>query len=276
MAERIFSSRVAGSFYPENPVALRKTLEKMENLATPIPFPPDVLPHGIIVPHAGYMYSGQVALNIYRGIVREWGAWLDDALFVVVAPSHRVGFSGISTLMEDAYQIPGGEVPIDRGAVDAILHEKHAKSYRAAFETEHSLEVQLPFIRRYFPRVKILPLVTGEIAPERLKEVFSFVGKQFRSFFILSSDMSHFLDDGSARRKDSETARAIVSLTPEDLDYESACGRTGIRGFLLMAKEYGWKGIQTEYRNSGEVSGDYSRVVGYGSFLFYEDKNDKE
>ncbi len=276
MAEKLFFPRVAGSFYPENHVDLRKSLEKMEKLAVSMPFPPDVLPHGIIVPHAGYMYSGQVALNIYLGIAREWGVWLEDALFVVVAPSHWVGFSGISVLTEDAYQIPGGRISIDPVAVDAMLRQNHATPYKPAFEKEHALEVQLPFIHRYFPVVKILPLVTGEVASEKLKEIFSFVDKQFRSIFILSSDMSHFLDDDSARRKDRETALSITSLTPENLDSQSACGRTGISGFLLLARENGWKGIQTEYRNSGEVTGDYSRVVGYGSFLFYEDNNDRK
>jgi AmmeMemoRadiSam system protein B len=253
---------VAGVFYPDDPDELAREVRAHLGAAKRHGGP---APRAIIAPHAGYVYSGPVAGSAYarlaplRGRVRR---------VVLIGPSHHVGFEGLAVPSADAFTTPLGPVPLDREAIDALLALPQVRELDAAHAQEHSLEVQLPFLQEVLGEFRLVPLAAGDASAEEVAEVIERFFDEPETLVVVSSDLSHYHDYATARRLDAETSRAICELRPDDLDWESACGRVGVRGLLVVARRHGLAAHALDVRSSGDTAGPRDRVVGYGAYEF--------
>lgn len=252
---------VAGVFYPADPHELRSSIER---LLTAEP-PPDIgiRPTMFIVPHAGYVYSGPIAARAYRMLEAR-----TDAVrrVVVVGPSHFVRFAGLATPGVDALATPLGLVPVDRELTSTAETLAVVAPDPATHAREHSVEVQLPFLQVVLGEFTTLALVTGDVTPEDVADVLDHTISAPGVIGVISSDLSHYLDYDTARRRDAATAEAITDLRPDDLARNDACGRTAVHAALRLAQRRGWSCRQLALGNSGDTAGSLDRVVGYGAF----------
>jgi len=251
----------AGMFYPADSDELRSYVE---DLLTAEPEPDvDVHPAMLIVPHAGYVYSGPFAAGAYRLLQATTHR---PRRVVLVGPSHFERFSGVATPGVDALATPLGLVQVDHelatvaGTFDIVVPAP------VAHAREHSLEVQLPFLQIALDEFTMLPLVTGDVVPEAVADVVDRMLDAPDVVVVISSDLSHYLEYEIARRRDAGTAEAIVELRPYDLAWGDACGRIAVQAGLLVAKRRGWSCRLLTLGNSGDTSGSRDRVVGYGAF----------
>lgn len=240
---------VAGAFYPADPDGLRSDVEGLLAAAEPAPIEGLC---ALVVPHAGYVYSGPVAATAYA--LLEAGAF--DRV-VLIGPSHFVRFDGLATPQAGRWRVPTGDLAIE--AVDGV------RTLAEPFRTEHCLEVQLPFLLATLGSVPVIPLLTGDIDPgEAVEPLDRLVDAD--TLLVVSTDLSHYLPYQAARKVDAETADAIVRQDPSAIGWEAACGRTGLQAALLLADRRRWRTRLLDLRNSGDTAGDRSRVVGYGAF----------
>ena len=234
-------------WYPENQTELNELLEKLIIHSTKH----NKKLHGLIVPHAGYEFSGEIAGKAYSLLN---GKKIDK--IAILAPSHYVGFSGVVSC--NSLSTPLGNVRIlknDFPKSDSILRK------------EHSLDVQLPFIQKLLPQAKILPLVVGELTNIQAEELAKKLSTQ-DLFFIISSDLSHFNKYEKAKELDMDTIELIEDLDLENFNQIDACGKFPLLVLFYLCKLKGWKPKLLEYKNSGDVTGNMSSVVGYASFMF--------
>jgi AmmeMemoRadiSam system protein B len=255
---------VAGFFYPADRAELESALAGyLDAVAAPRGSAPT--PKALIVPHAGYVYSGPVAASGYARIAAQRRA---IRRVVVLGPSHRIPLQGLAASSADAFATPLGAVPLDRDAIDEILDFPQVQIFDAAHRDEHSLEVQLPFLQYLLEDFSLVPLSVGDAAPEDVGEVIERLWDGPETLFVVSSDLSHYYDYETARRLDAATTRAIEALDAAALGPESACGRIPTRGLLVAAKRHRLSVETVDLRNSGDTAGDKRRVVGYGSYVF--------
>jgi AmmeMemoRadiSam system protein B len=250
---------VAGTFYPAEPAALRRTITDLLDAASPPLI--DVTPRMVIVPHAGYVYSGPVAAFAYRLLVAS-----PANRVVLVGPAHFVTFSGMAIPGVDALETPLGGVPIDPALTAAAEADPDVTRNDPAHRDEHSLEVQLPFLQTVLPSFTVLAMLTATVRPERVAEVLDGLLDEENVIAVVSSDLSHYLTYRAARVRDAATIAAIGELRAEDLAWEDACGRTGVQAALLVARRRRWVCRLLDQRNSGDTAGGKSRVVGYAAF----------
>jgi len=252
---------VAGIFYPDDPVRLREMIR--EFLAQVKADGP--VPKAMIVPHAGYVYSGPVAASAYA---RLSGAAGMVRRVVLLGPAHRMGFDGLAAHSAEVFITPLGEVPVDRHSVDSLLDLSQVHVLDEAHQNEHSLEVHLPFLQELLDDFTLVPLAVGEAGPEDVGEVLDRLWGGPETLVVISSDLSHYLDYDTARRRDAATSNAIVNLQPENLHPGDACGYHCIRGLLMEARVKHLMARAVDLRNSGDTSGPRDQVVGYGAYLF--------
>jgi AmmeMemoRadiSam system protein B len=252
---------VDGSFYPSDPNVLRRTVEDLVQKAV-VPAT-RVEPRLLIVPHAGYVYSGPVAATAYR--LLQSGK--SPARLVAVGPSHFVEFAGLATPGSEKLATPLGVIPVDEGLLAVAGEHPDVAPGRTAHAREHSLEVQLPFLQVVLESFALLPLLTGAVEPATVADVLGSVMKAEGVFGIISSDLSHYLDYDTARARDRLTAAAIIEQRAAQLSWGDACGLIGIQAALLLSQREGWECEQLDLRSSGDTAGDRERVVGYGSFV---------
>jgi AmmeMemoRadiSam system protein B len=252
---------VAGMFYSDKPqelaAAVRAFLGQACPPATPTP------PKAIIAPHAGYIYSGPVAGTAYAALATRGK---DIERVVLVGPSHRVAFDGVATSSASAFETPLGPVSLDRDAIATLVKEGLAREFERPHENEHSLEVHLPFIKVVCPDARLVPLLAGDDDWRAVMKALALVWGGDETAVVVSSDLSHYLDHASAQRADSDTARAIERLAAGEIDFEQACGATGINAVLALATEKKLACTTLDLRNSGDTAGPRERVVGYGAF----------
>jgi AmmeMemoRadiSam system protein B len=251
---------VAGSFYPANPPQLQDLLQHF--LAEPAQdFP---LPKAIIVPHAGYLYSGAIAASAYKRL--KVGR---DTIkrVVLLGPSHRVGFKGIAVSHAEFFQTPLGNVPLDLAAIENLLPFPFVEYIDEAHYLEHSLEVQLPFLQTVLQAFHLIPLVVGDASAEQVAQVLDLFYGAADTLIVISSDLSHYHDYATAQHIDRKTSAKIENLHYEHLEPESACGRIPISGLLALAREKSLTIKNIDLRNSGDTAGDKERVVGYGAYI---------
>jgi AmmeMemoRadiSam system protein B len=222
-------------------------------------------PKAVIVPHAGYVYSGEIAASAYAQVGTLRG---EVTRVVLIGPAHRVPLRGLAASGADAFRTPLGDVPLDRETVDRVLELPQVELLEAAHAEEHSLEVQLPFLQVVLDDFSLVPLVAGEATPEEVAEVLEALWGGPETLIVISSDLSHYRDYETARSLDSATTAAIESLAPEGLGGESACGRVPIRGLLVAARQHGLRARTLDLRNSGDTAGPRDGVVGYGAYAF--------
>ncbi len=218
-------------------------------------------PKAIIVPHAGWMYSGFTANFAYRIASNT-----KPKRVVVIGPSHRVPFRGISATLEDKYETPCGFLPIDREFTKELIEKFDVQNLEMVHQ-EHSTEVQMPFIYHYFGEIPVVELVYGDYAPEKLKDIIEYAIED-NSLVVISSDLSHYYDLKTANALDYNCLEAVQNLDLMPLNKCEACGKIGISAMIIAAKELGLTPFIVDYRTSADVSGDETQVVGYMSAIF--------
>jgi AmmeMemoRadiSam system protein B len=259
------SPAVAGAFYPGQAAPLAQTVAALlQSVTRPEPARP---PKAIIVPHAGYIYSGPIAASAYAAL----GALRHVVKRVVLlGPVHRVAVRGLATPGASAFATPLGTVSVDLAAIASIAHLPQVVESAAAHALEHSLEVQLPFLQQVLDDFTLVPLAVGDATPEEVAEILEALWGGPETLIVISSDLSHYLPYDIAQATDKRTAQAILDLRPE-LGHEQACGGTPVNGLLLAARRRHMKPQLLDLRNSGDTAGDRDRVVGYAAFSFTEE-----
>ena len=254
---------VAGQFYPGNASELSATIRVFFDEAQ---VEPGAAPKALIVPHAGYIYSGPVAATAYARLrpYRE-----QYTRVVLLGPCHRVAVRGLALSGADVFRSPLGDVPLDKIAI-AALDMPEVRVFDATHEFEHSLEVHLPFLQTAIGWFSLVPLVVGDVAPETVAELIDKLWGGPETLIVISSDLSHYLAYDKARATDAVTCQAIEDLDAHSIDHDDACGATPIGGLLISAKRRGMKVTTLDLRNSGDTVGDRDHVVGYGSWIFLE------
>jgi len=253
---------VAGSFYPRDPEELSATVAAMLAAQHGSARPPKAL----IVPHAGYVYSGKVAAQAYGSLGPAAGAL---RRVLLLGPSHREWFRGLAIPTVQAFATPLGTVRVDTAAVSRLCALLAVVRSDAAHALEHSLEVQLPFLQHLAPAAEIVPVVAGDASPAEVAEVIEELWDGAETLIVVSSDLSHYHSYRTARVLDGATAQAIVGGRT-DLVGEQACGCVLVNGLNLAARAHELRPAVLDLRNSGDTAGDKERVVGYGAFGFFE------
>ena len=263
-AARVRPAAQAGRFYSSSPVRLQADLNDYLSAVSP---PEGAVPKALIVPHAGYVFSGPVAAS---GFVRLGPAHQQIRRVVLIGPSHYEDFDGLAASGMDAFATPLGLVQLDAGGRAAIEVLPCVDVFEPAHAPEHCLEVELPFLQTVLDDFAIVPLLTGQAATEDVEEVLERLWGGPETCIVISSDLSHYLDHTTATRTDRATAADIQALQWEHLSDQCACGHRAIRGLLSLARRRGLRCEILDLRNSGDTSGARDRVVGYGAFAFYE------
>lgn len=252
---------VAGQFYAGTAEALRGQVDTL--LAAADGSSADV-PRAVIAPHAGFMFSGSVAATAYgrltaaRGHIRR---------VIVLGPSHFVPVRGLAASSADWFETPLGRLPVDADGLAAVRAHREVIVDDRAHGREHSVETHLPFIQRVLGEVSILPLVVGNATPEAVGRVLAEFWEDDATVIAISSDLSHFHDDATARERDRATATTIEALGADRLGPRDACGYLPIGGLLWNAARRGTRVCTLELRNSGDAGAPRSSVVGYGAFV---------
>lgn len=259
--EGVRLAAVAGMFYPAAPARLAAAIDAClapaANVGT-------AWPKAMIVPHAGYVYSGPIAGHAYaqlapaRDVVRR---------VVLFGPAHRVPVRGLALPRATHFATPLGTVAIDTGAVRALADLPCVVVSDAVHAAEHALEVQLPFLQTVLDDFSLVPLAVGDATGQDVARVMERLWGGPETLILVSSDLSHYLPYHAAQRTDRATADAVLALTPT-LDHEQACGATAINGLLRCAAARGLRPELLDLRNSGDTAGDRQRVVGYAAFAF--------
>ncbi|HTY03607.1 MAG TPA: AmmeMemoRadiSam system protein B [Rhodocyclaceae bacterium] len=253
---------VAGSFYPGEPRALAGAVTSMLSRPQAIA----AAPKALIVPHAGYVYSGPIAASAYAGL-RESAATVRRV--VIFGPAHRVWVRSLATVSTSFFETPLGRVPVDRDAIGSVFSLPQVEINDEAHATEHALEVQLPFLQTVLTDFSIAPFVVGGATPLQVAEVMERLWGGPETLIVVSSDLSHYLPYGDAQRVDRATADSILERRAL-AHHEQACGMTPINALLEVARRRDLAPTLLDLRNSGDTAGDRARVVGYASFAFRE------
>lgn len=278
--QNIKKPNVAGQFYPASPKELSVQIDQLMNQSPQQSFSRFV--PVVIAPHAGYVYSGGVAAYSFKAVSQH-----KYKTVVILAPGHFYGFDGISIWKDGMFETPLGMVQIDEditaklvGAAPKFIFDKKA------FDQEHSLEVEIPFLQKTMSDFKIVPVVMGQASFQTLKEfavkLSEVIGTREDVLIVVSTDFSHYHDDETAKQMDERAIQAILQLDAEQI-YRSCfdrqgmemCGCIPVTTALLYAREQGFHKVEKlHYANSGDVTGDLSRVVGYSALVIY--RNDEK
>lgn len=254
---------VAGTFYAASAADLAGDVARL--LAAAPPGPP-TQPKALIAPHAGYVYSGPIAARAYAPLA----GWRERIRRVVLlGPTHRVAVDGLALSSASGFLTPLGTVPLDPAAAESLSGMPQVAINDPAHAAEHALEVQLPFLQTVLDAFTLIPLAVGRASPEAVGEVIARLWGGDETLIVVSSDLSHYLPYDAARETDARTAQKILGLG-YPLHAMQACGATPINGLLFEAKRRKLHAELIDLRNSGDMAGDRSRVVGYGAFAFFE------
>jgi hypothetical protein len=260
---------VAGRFYPDDPDRLRAAVDSL--LASGQE--QKIRARACMVPHAGYVYSGAVAGEVYRRLEIP-------ARVILLGPRHFPRGASLAIVSDGAWQTPLGMAPIDH-----LLAEKICRAFpllredAVAHSTEHSLEVQLPFLQRLVPTFAFVPIVIGPAHWEQLEALGKALAAVITAehepiLLVASSDMNHYESDAVTRVKDRKAIDRILTLAPRELfdtvrsEDISMCGYAAATATLVAARELGAaRGELVRYATSGEVNGDLNEVVGYAGMI---------
>ena len=259
---------VAGQFYPESCSEISAEIKKFNLEFDKINIKKellDLLPRAVIVPHAGYIYSGFTANMAYRFLAKSKAKRI-----IVIGPSHYHYFKGISGSYYEKYETPCGEMDIDSAYLFALAKEFNISFEPKAHQQEHSTEVQMPFIQHYFKDIKVIELIYSDIESKTLAQIIYALLHNPENLLVISTDLSHFHSLESAKKLDYNCLKAV-----EEMDVEKfrqgceACGLIGMEALIYVAKRHKLSSRILDYRTSAKVSGNNASVVGYLSAMFY-------
>jgi MEMO1 family protein len=266
-AETIRKPAFAGSFYPDETQKLTTLIQDLTRDAarTELLLPADRPLKALIIPHAGYLFSGLTAAHASR--VLSPGQFKK---VVLMGPDHRVGFRGCAVSGGDAYDTPLGIIPLHP---DAACLREQSEIFRAILlsdKNEHSLEVVLPFLKYYLKNFSLVPIVMG---PGNIGQYIDAIDKIIDpvTLVVASSDLSHFLSFTEAVEKDRATIDLILRLDDEALSKtpDRACGIIPLRVLIQLARRHNWQPVLLHACNSGDTTGNRQRVVGYAAIAFF-------
>ncbi|MGV8073948.1 MAG: AmmeMemoRadiSam system protein B [Syntrophobacteraceae bacterium] len=272
-SEEIREPVLAGSWYPGDPKALKEMVEGFVSRAAQNEVPGRLT--ALVAPHAGYVFSGQVAAYAYKILQKR-----EFQTVVVIAPSHQAAFSGVSVYDRGGFRTPLGVVPLDSAFISALeKRESRIRFIPNAHAKEHAIEIQLPFLQTVLQEFKLVPLIMGDqdISTCRwLAEALADCIKDKSVLVVASSDLSHFHSYDQAKVLDQVVIDRINALDPEGLSENllkgkcEACGGGPMVAAMLLAGKQGTTaGKVLNYANSGDVTGDRNRVVGYLAAAFW-------
>ena len=248
----------AGTWYPGDKATLEKTIDAYFSNIKQLDFNGTV--KAIIVPHAGYVYSGQIAAVAFKQINENY-----DTVFIL-GPSHQYPLQKASIGNYTYYKTPLGEIEVSHKAKD-LLKEDIVSTVPQAHEQEHSIEIELPFLQKKIPDLKIVPIVVGQMDASVFKDtLLKYLGKN--DLIVVSADMSHYHPYEDAKKLDAFTIDKILQLDSEGIFSAEIDAPWAVATVLQIAKEKNWKPILLYYANSGDVTGDKSSVVGYSATVF--------
>lgn len=254
---------VAGMFYPSAPEELATTVDQLLAKAA---ITETLQPKALIVPHAGYIYSGSTAAMAYA-MLAPWHSTIRRV--ILLGPTHRVAVNGLAVPKTEAFATPLGTVLLDKAAIARLTDLPQIVFSDHVHAEEHSLEVHLPFLQRLLDDFTLVPLAVGHASPQAVAEVLERLWGGPETLIVISSDLSHFLTYASANQVDHNTCKHILQLDTQ-IDPQQACGAYPINGLLLTARHRGLTPQLIYHCNSGDTAGDKQRVVGYAAFAFYE------
>lgn len=257
---------IAGRFYPDNGLALSRAVNDFLEAVSPS----EKAIKAMIVPHAGYIYSGATAAKAY-GALKQQAKHIKRV--VLLGPAHRVYVKGIALSNASHFATPLGNIAIDTQAIQELSQQQHVTILDEAHAEEHSLEVHLPFLQKIIPSFQLVPIVVGDISPENLAPFIETLWGGNETLIVISSDLSHFHSYDQANKIDTNTCDKILQFQT-NLKPEEACGCRPVNGLLHLAKQKQLEIELLERCNSGDTAGDKKRVVGYASYLLYETQND--
>ena len=269
----------AGTFYPEDADKLNELLDSYkQNINI------DYRSKAVIVPHAGYVYSGHAAMAGFQYLEPS------ENIFII-APSHHKSFNNIALPEYSFFETPLGNIEVNNRLIKEIAQKFPCTIDNEPFEKEHSIEVQLPFLQNlFYPRrqsaadfvknlkkigkkIKIIPVLTGNCDYRLISDLIATYWEN--SSFVISSDLSHYYPHQMCRQIDTYTATIIETGRIEFLENAQACGVVGIKGLVDFANNNDCSMIRAEMYNSGDISGEMDKVVGYGSWFMYTDSRNE-
>jgi AmmeMemoRadiSam system protein B len=248
---------VAGQFYPADPDELRAVVDRLLAGVDPVDEPPA---RAYVVPHAGFRYSGAVAAQAYARLA---GAPVDTV--VLVGPAHYVPLRGCAVPTTQRWATPLGDVTIAAELARELVAARRTGADDAPHAPEHSLEVQLPLLRRALPDAQVLPVLVGNAGPAEVAALLTAADRP-GTVLLCSTDLSHYLNQDDALAADARTIQAVLARDPTAVGDRSACGRHPLRGLLNWAQAAGTVPRLLSHRTSYDTTGDPTRVVGYASF----------
>ena len=266
---------LAGKFYPANLEELRTNVRdyldypgSLQGAESNSESDETGVLKAIIVPHAGYRYSGPIAASAYRR-VHEYRDTIKRV--VLIGPAHYVSFQGVVTCSYGSFDTPLGQVPLDLDGIRLALEKTSVWVYNEPHAPEHCLEVQLPFLQEILDGFSLVPLLVGQTSAGEVATVLETLWDGPETLIVISSDLSHYLNYDEASQLDRATSGAIERLAPGDIGENQACGRLAIQGLLDRAVAHNLKAHTVDLRNSADTGGGPAmrdRVVGYGAYIF--------
>ena len=256
-----------GTFYPADGDDLLRTIEQLTDqarMAAPPPLPPGRL-RALIMPHAGYIYSGVTAAHVSHVLKHQ-----SFETVLLLGPDHRLGISCAALTSATRWRTPLGLVNIDSASNRLQQRSDRFRVLSRNEDREHSLEVVLPFLQVYLEAFELLPIVLGPCDHERIGETLDAFIRP-RTLVVVSADLSHFLSYPQAVARDRATIQAILDLDSRPIinDDNRTCGKHPIAVLLYLARKHRWRPVLLAYANSGDTAGDRSRVVGYAAIAFF-------
>lgn len=253
---------VSGLFYPAESNVLERQVVRLLDGARARIEPP--APAALVVPHAGYVYSGSIAATGWASVAELEGI----ERVVIIGPAHRVHVAKLASPGVEIMRTPIGDLEVDVSAIRAL---PHVESFPAAHQHEHCIEVQLPFVKRLFPTARVVPLLVGGASAEEVEEVIECLWED-GTLIAISSDLSHHRPYEEAKHIDDKTVQRITSLSTQPLHGWQACGAQAINGLVRFARRHDLAARALDVRNSADTAGGRERVVGYAAIGFYHDE----
>ena len=268
MDSAVRKASVQGLFYPKECAKVKAYIREFNHTFDALKISQkikSIIPRAIIVPHAGYIYSGFTANFAYRFLNHS-----RVKRIIVIGPSHHYYFKGISGSYYETYETPCGETKIDSANLFALAKQFDISFEPKAHAKEHSTEVQLPFIQHYFPKTKVIELIYGDISAKKLANLITALLTNKDNAVVISSDLSHFHNLKEAKVLDRNCLKGVEKLDLSEIEKGcKACGLTGIQAIILAAKHLKLSSKLLDYRTSADAGADKNSVVGYMSAMFY-------